>query len=267
MGIKGFDERLTNARKEKGYTQEELSVKLGVTPQAVSKWERGMGYPDPETLLYLSEILDCSVDYLLHRERKKDRLTENGDDAQKKLLLNNILAEPVVVEAGSGLIPLLEQENRSQFNSIRNLRMKLATNYGILLPVIRVRDNVELGKQEYTISVYDKLIYTAAAEGEKFSFSDICNSLETVCIENYDKIMNHQMVQTLLDNVEEKYPAVVKGIIPDKISLALIQKVLAGILKRNKTIRNLVKIIELLEEEVLHTRDAEELTELIVHKI
>ena len=90
MGIKGFDERLTNARKEKGYTQEELSVKLGVTPQAVSKWERGMGYPDLETLYHLSEILGCSLDYLLNKVQGREKLTEDGDELQRKLLLDKI---------------------------------------------------------------------------------------------------------------------------------------------------------------------------------
>ena len=115
MGIKGFEERLTNARKEKGYTQEELSAKLGVTPQAVSKWERGMGYPDLETLYYLSEILDCSLDYLLNKVIRREKLTEGGGELEKKLLLDKILAEPIVVEAGEGLIPLLEEESRSRF--------------------------------------------------------------------------------------------------------------------------------------------------------
>ena len=267
MGIKGFDERLTATRKDMGYTQEELSAKLGVTPQAVSKWERGIGYPDLETLYYLSEILECSIDYLLNRENKKEKLTEDGDEVQRKLLMNQILSEPLVVEAGNGLIPLLEEENRNQFNSIRNLRMKLATGYGILLPVIRVRDSKELGSLEFRISVYDKVICSASAEGERFSFHDICNSLEAVCLEHYDKIMNRQTVQTLLENAAERYPAVVKGIIPDKISLALIQKVLAGVFKKKGSIRNLVKIIELLEEEVLQTRNAEELTEIILNKL
>ena len=46
MSIYGFDERLANARRDKGLTQEELAAKLGVTPQAVSKWERSTSYPD-----------------------------------------------------------------------------------------------------------------------------------------------------------------------------------------------------------------------------
>ncbi len=267
MGMKGFEERLSTARKDKGYTQEELSARLGVTPQAVSKWERGVGYPDLETLLYLSELLDCSTDYLLNRDHKKQLLTEDGDEVQRSLLLSNILAEPLVLEAGNGLVPLLEEENRSCFDSIRKLRMKLAAGYGVLLPLIRIRDNDQLGPQEYRIMIYDKPIYSAVAEREQVTFGDICDRVESVCLAHYDKIINHQIVQILLDNLAESYPAAVKGIIPDKISLGLIQKVLAGVLRKKGSIRNLLKIIEHLEEELLHTQDAEELSERIVSKL
>ena len=267
MGIKGFEERLTNARKEKGYTQEELSVKLGVTPQAVSKWERGMGYPDLETLYHLSEILGCSLDYLLNKVQGREKLTEDGDELQRKLLLDKILAEPIVVEAGEGLIPLFEEESRSRFQSICELREKLATQYGVLLPIVRIKDNPEIDKFEYRISVFDKLVYSASAQGEAFTFIEICNSLEAVCIEQYDSIMNRQTVQILLDNVAERYPAVVKGVIPNKVSISLIQKVLTEILKKKGSIRNLVKIIELLEDQVQNTQDADELSKIIMNKL
>lgn len=267
MGIKGFDVKLANVRKEKGYTQEELSMKLGVTPQAVSKWERGMGYPDLETLYYLSEILDCSVDDLLNKVTRREKLTEDGDERQGKLLLDKILAEPIVVEAGESLIPLLEEENRTRFRSIRELREKLAARYGVLLPVVRIKDSPEIDKLEYRISVYDRFLYSAIAQGEDFTFSMICNSLEAVCIEHYDCILNRQTVQTLLDNVAEKYPAVVKGVIPNKVSISTIQKVLPEILRKKGSIRNLVKIIEHLEDEVQNTQDADELSKVIINKL
>jgi len=52
-------------RKEKGFTQEDLAKKLGLTFQAVSKWETAQTLPDITVLPRLSQVLDISVDKLL----------------------------------------------------------------------------------------------------------------------------------------------------------------------------------------------------------
>ena len=53
-----FAERLKEARKAKRYSQAEVSRMLGVTQQAVGKWETGRSTPDPQTVARLAEILD-----------------------------------------------------------------------------------------------------------------------------------------------------------------------------------------------------------------
>lgn len=57
--------RISAARKRKGYTQEEFSDMLGVTPQAVSKWENDLSCPDILALPKISELLGISIDELL----------------------------------------------------------------------------------------------------------------------------------------------------------------------------------------------------------
>ena len=52
-------------RKGKGMTQLELAGKMNVTDKAVSKWERGLSYPDTASLPALAEILGVSVDELM----------------------------------------------------------------------------------------------------------------------------------------------------------------------------------------------------------
>lgn len=53
-------------RKDKGLTQKQLALKLGITFQTVSKWEVGETLPDSSILLELCEILETNVDLLLH---------------------------------------------------------------------------------------------------------------------------------------------------------------------------------------------------------
>lgn len=58
-------EKLKSARKSAGLTQEQLSEKLLVSRQAVTKWEADKGMPDIENLKLLSKLLNVSIDYLL----------------------------------------------------------------------------------------------------------------------------------------------------------------------------------------------------------
>lgn len=60
-----FSEKLRTLRKQHGLSQEELAHRLGVSRQAVSKWETGQGFPDTDKLLVLSNMFAVSLDYLL----------------------------------------------------------------------------------------------------------------------------------------------------------------------------------------------------------
>lgn len=69
MNIEKFGPFLQSCRKRKQMTQGELAQKLHVTDKAVSRWERGVGFPDIKLLEPLAEALDISVAELLRAER------------------------------------------------------------------------------------------------------------------------------------------------------------------------------------------------------
>lgn len=62
-----LEERLKQLRKQHRLTQSDLAAELGITQQAVGKWEKGASSPDPGTLMRLAELFGVSVDYLLGR--------------------------------------------------------------------------------------------------------------------------------------------------------------------------------------------------------
>ncbi len=63
--IETLGSRISFLRKNKGYTQDEFSSLLDVTPQAVSKWENDLSCPDIMLLPKIAELLDTTVDELL----------------------------------------------------------------------------------------------------------------------------------------------------------------------------------------------------------
>ncbi|MBR5798817.1 MAG: helix-turn-helix transcriptional regulator [Lachnospiraceae bacterium] len=65
-------------RKSKGFTQEELAGMLGVTPQAVSRWEQEVGMPDVSMIVPIAQALNITTDALLgyHMQSQDDRISE-----------------------------------------------------------------------------------------------------------------------------------------------------------------------------------------------
>lgn len=67
-------EKLKEARKQAGLSQEQLSEKLGVSRSAVAKWETDNGIPDIDNLRVISQLLSVSIDYLLDNGERVDLL-------------------------------------------------------------------------------------------------------------------------------------------------------------------------------------------------
>lgn len=63
-----FRKNLEYLRKQKKLSQEELGFKLGVSRQAVSKWESGGAFPETEKMLSICKIFDCSLDDLMNED-------------------------------------------------------------------------------------------------------------------------------------------------------------------------------------------------------
>lgn len=80
--------KISLCRKEKGLSQETLATELGVSRQAVSRWETGDSVPDLEKLKILCGIFQVSADYLLFDEieTRTVPLTTSGQSDSKKNL-------------------------------------------------------------------------------------------------------------------------------------------------------------------------------------
>ncbi len=91
-----FGEKLAAARKAHKLTQEQLSVKLDVTGQAVSAWERDEYLPDTKKLLLLRDVLGLSLDYMLSSEPADWRIHIN----EQQSLIDRAIEFATVKHAG-----------------------------------------------------------------------------------------------------------------------------------------------------------------------
>lgn len=80
MGI-AISEILKNLRKEKGISQETVADYMGISVQAVSKWENNLSYPDIEFLPILAEYYQVSIDYLLTGAGSSNGTSSNNTDS------------------------------------------------------------------------------------------------------------------------------------------------------------------------------------------
>lgn len=86
-------ERIKSARKEKSLTQQELADQLHISRSAISNWENERNYPDLQTIIQLSDILEISLDKLLKEDKVmvKEISDEQRKNKSRKLALRIII--------------------------------------------------------------------------------------------------------------------------------------------------------------------------------
>lgn len=132
-----FAEKLKSIRKKAGLSQEQLAEKLGVSRQAVTKWETETGIPDIENMMAISALFDISIDELLSNERgmKKsneylfESVTEYDIDEPKRydmkfggakqFVLSGYEGEKIRVRLVSNTLSTLQNDFKVKIDDIR----------------------------------------------------------------------------------------------------------------------------------------------------
>ena len=148
--------RINKHRKEKNLTQEELAAKLGISSQAVSKWENDLSCPDIALLPQLCRILGMSTDELLTGEQNEVRLVP----AEKRKSLEDMVLR-VRVNSAEG--------DKIKVNLPMSL-MKVAMEIGMEMDVVGVKlpNSLDMEKLLKLVEsgAVGKLVEIESAEGD-----------------------------------------------------------------------------------------------------
>ena len=68
-----LEEQIRNYRKQAGMSQEKMAELIGVSRQAITKWENGTGTPDIANLVAIAELFQISLDELLLNEKREKK--------------------------------------------------------------------------------------------------------------------------------------------------------------------------------------------------
>jgi len=252
--LENIGKRIAESRRSAGFTQEELANRLGVTPQALSKWEKGVSSPDLVMLSSICEILDVSADYLVGRNRK--RIVENGNLLLQDEIWNHLWDElqPLELVIGCDVVPVFA--DNSFVDKIVQLRVELAKE-SILMPIVRIRDHSRLNPKEVMILAYQNVLYNEEMDViDEKALDHIIERLRVTVRNKYAEILNVDMIKDLVDSVKIIYPTLVDDIIPDKLSYGLVLDVTRGFLERGNGMIYFPRIMEYLEHEVRETENA-----------
>ncbi|MCM1333883.1 MAG: helix-turn-helix domain-containing protein [Bacteroides sp.] len=133
-----FAEKLKNIRKQAGMSQEQLAEKIGVSRQAVTKWETGTGIPDIENIKSISALSGVSIDELLSEEglraEKADFLyesvTEYDIDGRKdydiklggasRLVIRGYDGEKLRVRLASNTLATIQSDFKVKIDDVKN---------------------------------------------------------------------------------------------------------------------------------------------------
>lgn len=105
---------ISEKRKAKGMTQEELAANLGVSPQAVSKWENNLSCPDISLLPAIAKIFGMSVDELLGAASATDNVAEEKTFAEPE----TVYEEPVFTGKKATTL-LITTERNGKVSNVR----------------------------------------------------------------------------------------------------------------------------------------------------
>jgi len=274
--------------------------------------------PGMPTVPFMALSGGCAVAAKLS-QREQDDIVEIGTlnaaeaeedvPAEDRSPVHDLLQiDPVELEVGYGLIPLIDDKQGGDLlNRIKLLRKQAALDMGILVPPIRIRDDVRLDSNSYIVKIrgtevargevrprfmlaldtggvlspvegedtFDPSFGMPAkwvgernkvdAEASGYVVVEPSTVLATHLMEtlkgNAAELLGRQDVQEMVDLLKESYPALVEEVVPNRVPLGVLHRVLQRLLQERVPIRDMVTILETLADASEHTKDAEALTE------
>ncbi|WP_114955015.1 flagellar biosynthesis protein FlhA [Sphingosinicella terrae] len=243
------------------------------------------------------------------RDRRAKAVAEAAAAQEEEPIARTVALDAIRIELGYGLLPIINDSTREPRldDQVRALRRQMATDYGFLLPSVRIIDNMALQANEYVVYIketevargelrLDRLMVINPSNGsvglpgeetrepvfnlpalwidrglrEEAGFRGltvvdcgtiIATHLTELVKDNIADMLSYSEVQKLLNEVHKEAEKLVGDIIPSKISISGVQRVLQNLLGEGISIRDVPTILEGIAEAVPMTSNLTQITE------
>ncbi|MEY4069621.1 MAG: hypothetical protein RL721_235 [Candidatus Eisenbacteria bacterium] len=233
---------------------------------------------------------------------------ETASPSEAPQLQELLTLEPLELEVGYGLVPFVdERKGGTLLPRVGVLRKQLAFELGMIVPSVRIRDNIQLAAHEYAIKMRGVRIgggelppglllavdtrgiggplegmrttdpsfglpavwvapeQRANAESSGWVVVEPLAVLSTHLLETIRThaadLLSRQHVREMLDSLKESHAALVEDLVPNRLSLGAVHRVLQRLLREGLPVRDLVTVLEALSDAADQTKDPEALAE------
>jgi flagellar biosynthesis protein FlhA len=224
--------------------------------------------------------------------------------------MSMVIIDAVELEIGYNLIGIIDDNSQDNLlKRITSIRKQLMSELGLVLPVVRIRDNLNLPAQTYRIKIrgqevassellLDRLLAIPGSDSDNSlrgtpttepafglpalwitehdrsmaeikgytvvnPLSVLTTHLTEIIRSNASELLSRQMVQEMLNQLRQKSPASVEGVVPEMFTLGDVQNVLRNLLRERIPVRDLSGILEVLANHGGQTRDPNILSEAV----
>jgi len=242
-------------------------------------------------------------------QQKQELQADQSQQKESKPVEELLDIDRISVLVGVRLIGMVDPRKKTSiFDRIGALRRRFAQELGIILPLVRLRDNVSLEANAYEIRLSDHIIAKGRIEPELYLAMDsgtvtrkikgietkepvyglpamwispadrdtaeangytvidaesvLITHLSETLLQHAHELLTREDVQQLLDRLRQTQPSLVGDLVPEVISIGMLQRVMQNLLKDRIPVRDLTHILESLADYAHRTKNIGLLTEL-----
>jgi transcriptional regulator with XRE-family HTH domain len=139
-----LDERIRSYRKQSGMSQEKMAERIGISRQAITKWENGTGVPDVSNLIAIAELFQVSLDELLSGEKSERKQTGYLYESRTEYDIDGIKNFDIELGGAHAVLLRSYEGEKVQVALLSNILQGIQENYKIKIDDIKKRIDIGL---------------------------------------------------------------------------------------------------------------------------
>lgn len=151
-----FAGKLKTLRKQSGMSQEKLAEKLGVSRQAITKWETGSGIPDIENIMAISSLFNISIDELLGNEKTENKSSDFLFESVTEYDIDEPKRYDMKLGGAKQLVLLGYDGEKIRVRLASNTLSTLQNDFKVKIDDIKKRIDIDINRKNGVTEAYAK---------------------------------------------------------------------------------------------------------------